>query len=842
MECERSRREVHARTDAHVVATIPDSQQVPITPAREPVDELLRALRTSTTGLTSTEAAIRLRTTGPNEPKLERLPAWKTILPLVADPLVIILFIASIVAASVGELTDAVIIQTMVVLSLALNFTQTFRSHRAAERLRDTVGPTAAVLRDGRWTVLSRAGLVPGDIIRLAAGDLIPADARLLVSRDLHVYEAALTGESMPAEKEAADVERNAVFMGTSVVSGTAEAVVVRTGRETAFGDVVARLSAQRPESEFERGTRHFSTFIVQTIFVLVMFVMLVSIILHRDPLQSILFALALAVGLAPEFFPMIRSVTLARGAVRMARRSVIVKHLPAIQNFGSIDILCSDKTGTLTSGKMSLLDAVDPAGAHSDEVLRLAAINSSFETGIGSPFDEAIARAFTLDGALIQKLDEIPFDFERRIVSVVVEEGGQRYLIAKGAPESIIDRCPLATRETAIATAKRLGASGSRVLAVARRAVPVRDRYDRTSESNLDLVGYLTFNDPPLAMAATALAALRDDGVEVKILSGDSELVARNVCAAVGIPAASVLLGSDIERMTDGALGSAAEETSVFARLNPAQKTRIVLALKARGHVVGFLGDGINDAPSLRASDVGISVANAVGVAREAAEIILLEPGLEVLHRGIREGRAAFGNVMKYVLMETSSNFGNMFSMAAASIVLPFLPMLPTQILLNNFLYDLSQITIPGDRVDATYMQKPQRWDIATIRRFMLFIGPISSIFDFTTFWVLLAVFHSSAATFQTGWFVESLATQSLVLFVIRTAANPFRSRPSAALLVTAGSIVLIAIALPFTAAGAHVGLVPLPARYFVFLSAVTASYLVLVEIVKRRVMGSKA
>jgi Mg2+-importing ATPase len=770
-------------------------------------------------GLTTAEAAARLHETGPNEPKVERIAPWKVILPLIADPLLIVLFIASIVSALVGEIADAVIIETMIVASVVLNFTQTWRSQRAAERLRGEVAATASVLRDGTWQTIPRAAIVPDDVVRLAAGDLVPADATILRCRDLHVYEAALTGESLPAEKE----DGASIFMGTSIVSGTAEAVVVRTGRATQLGDIVARLSAQRPETEFERGTRRFGYFIARTIFALVMFVMAVSIVIHRDPLQSLLFSLALAVGLAPEFLPMIRSVTLARGAVRMARNRVIVKHLPAIQNFGSIDILCSDKTGTLTAGEMTV------AKVAGSDTLRLAAINSALQTGIRSPFDEAISRSHPLT-ALPEKVDEIPFDFERRIVSVVVEEHGRRLLIAKGAPENIVPRCH--------ATPPQFEVPGARILAVATCVVPVKVRYDRDDEHDFELAGFIAFNDPPLPNAADAITALRADGVEVKLLTGDSEIVTRSVCEAVGIPVTAILSGSDIERMTEGALATAAEQTAVFVRLNPAQKTRIVLALKARGHVVGFLGDGINDAPSLRAADVGISVANAAGVAREAAEIILLDCGLDVLHRGIREGRAAFGNVMKYVLMETSSNFGNMFSMAAAAIVLPFLPMLPTQILLNNFLYDFSQMAIPTDRVDATYMQKPQRWNVSMIRRFMLSIGPVSSLFDFLMFWILLRVLHFDASSFQTGWFVESLTTQTLVLFVIRTSGNPFRHRPSTALFITGLAVVGIALVLPFSPLAPSIGLVPLPPRFFVFLAIVTASYLAMVEAVKRKAM----
>jgi P-type Mg2+ transporter len=817
------------------------------------VEDVLRSLDATRGGLSSQAAAERLARYGRNEPASAHETAWRALLPVVADPLLLLLVAASGVAAIVGEVTDAALIIGMVVISVALNFAQTYRSRRAADRLREHVAITATVRRDETWKTVPRAEVVPGDIIRLAAGDLVPADAQLLVSRDLHVYEAALTGESLPAEKDPApgtgrdaDDKRNLLFMGTSVISGTAEAIVLRTGAATIFGDIVARVSATRPETEFDRGTREFSALISKTIVILIVFVLLSGVLSHRDPLQSLLFALALAVGLAPEFLPMIRTVTLGRGAMRMAKQRVIVKHLSAIQDFGSIDVLCSDKTGTLTTGVMTVEHSVDPLGVVSETPLRLAALNAALESGIDSPLDAAILRALT-PTALWPKIDEIPFDFERRMVSIVVESGEEHLLIVKGAAENVAAKCtsmrtsegirPLDAQK-ALSTAESLSESGARVLAVAQRAMTPRDRYTRDDEHDLELLGFIVFRDPPLPNVAAAVAALSADGVALKILTGDGERVAAHLCGVLGIESSAILSGRDIEHMTDGALAATAEDTVVFARLTPAQKTRIVLALKSRGHVVGFMGDGINDAPSLRAADVGISVANAVDVAREAADVILLDRGLDVLHRGIREGRKAFGNLMKYLLMETSSNFGNMFSMAAAALFLPFLPMLPTQILLNNFLYDLSQVAIPTDHVDATYMQNPQRWNIAFLRRFMLVIGPISSVFDFTTFWLLLVLFHAPAATFQTGWFVESLTTQTLVLFVIRTASSPFRSRPSAALLITGILVVAVALVLPFTRIGSLVGLVPLSARFYGFLLAITVAYLAIVEVVKRRVM----
>jgi P-type Mg2+ transporter len=828
-----------------------------VTAPHGPIDALLAELHASRGGLTTDEARRRLGEVGPNEPaRAPRTAGLVQILLLLANPLVIILLIASAASAILCERVNASIIVLLVALSVALNFLQTYRSHRAAERLRDAVAPTATALRAGTWLEIRRRDLVPGDIVRLTAGDRVPADARLLETRDLHVQQAALTGESMPAEKDAADVQvaprqpanaRNVVFLGTSVVSGTATALVVATGPATAFGDIAARLSMRPPETEFERGTRQFALLIMRTVFFLVLFVLLTGALLHHAFLESLLFAVALAVGLTPEFLPMISAVTLSRGAAHMARQKVIVKHLEAIENFGSMDVLCSDKTGTLTSGDTVLDRHLDPFGLVSERPFTLAYVNSSHQTGIKSPLDEAILKG---GGVVIKKIDEIPFDFERRRLSVVVENSGGRLLITKGAPEGVIACCTAyevddgraaldeAMRARCEATYQELSAQGSRVLAVAYAVVPLQAVYSARDERELVLAGFVTFFDPPMEGVAEALRALRRDGVVVKILTGDNELVAQHVCGQVGLDSARIVGGDEIERMTDSALAAVAEQATIFARVSPAQKNRIILALKSRNHVVGFLGDGINDAPSIHTADVGVSVATAVDVAKDAADIILLERDLDVLHAGILEGRRAFGNVMKYLLMGTSSNFGNMFSMAGAFLFLPFLPMLPTQILLNNFLYDLAQITIPTDNVDDAFIRTPQRWNIGIIQRFMVVIGPISSIYDFLTFGVLLWVFRASEALFQTGWFVESLATQTLVLFVIRTAGNPLRSRPSLPLAVTTVLVVLIGVILPFTPLAPTLGLVPLPGAYFVFLGGVTMTYLVLVELVKRRLM----
>jgi Mg2+-importing ATPase len=824
-----------------------------------PLSMLAEQQSTTREGLTSEEAQQRLATIGPNEPtSVQRAALLRQLLTFLTNPLVLILLIASVIAGGLGEVVNAIIIGVMVLLSVALNFAQTARSQQAADRLRAQVAPTATVMRDGEWQELPRRQIVPGDFIRLGAGDLVPADAQLIEAHDLHVQQAALTGESLPVEKEAIEPPpgvapteaQNRVFLGTSVVSGTAIALVTATGRATMFGDIAARLAARPPETEFERGTRHFGLLIMRTVIFLVLFVFLVNVVARRNLFESLLFAIALAVGLTPEFLPMITSVTLGQGALHMARQKVIVKHLAAIQNFGSIDVLCSDKTGTLTSGDMALSQMLDPLGQPSERVSLLAYLNSVHETGIKSPLDMAILKHASLDVQSYRKLDEVPFDFERRRLSVAVEHAGERLLITKGAPESVLACCtsyeingaqhPLdaQTQEQCEATYKHLSAQGYRVLAVAVRSLPMQEAYRLQDERELVLVGYLAFFDPPREDAAEVLAGLHRDDIKVKILTGDNELVARHVCEQVGLDPERIVLGEELDRMTDAALAHMVEQSTIFARVSPAQKNRIILALKSRHHVVGFLGDGINDAPSLHAADVGISVSTAVDVAKDAAEIILLERSLRVLHQGILEGRKAFGNVMKYLLMGTSSNFGNMFSMAGAVLFLPFLPMLPTQILLNNFLYDLAQVTIPTDNVDASFVQKPHHWDISLIRNFMIFIGPISSIFDFLTFFMLLYVFQASEALFHTGWFVESLATQTLVLFIIRTAGNPLRSRPSRPLAMTTVLIVIVGIMLPFTPLAGPLGFTPLPLIYFAFLAGMTITYLFLVELVKHWLM----
>ncbi len=842
---------------------------------RETLATLYQQLGSSAQGLAAEEARRRLAQHGPNETaSAKRTGVVKQILASLVSPLVLVLLAASVVSAVLGDPIDAFIISAIVLFSTGLDFYQTRRSQQAADKLQSQVALTATVLRDGNWIEVVRREVVPGDVIRLSAGDLVPADARLIEERDLHANQAALTGESLPAEKEAGDSDaapenpadaRNMVFLGSNIESGTATALVVTTGKDTSFGDIAARLAARPPETDFDRGTRQFGLFIMRIVLLMVLFVFLVSAGLRHQPvLDTLLFAIALAVGLTPEFLPMITTVTLAQGAVHMSRQKVIVKNLASIQNFGSMDVLCSDKTGTLTSGDMTLDRQVDALGAPAGRVLAIAFLNSNFETGIKNPLDQAIIQAVKakpLDPAVLQqgqldvagfhKVDEIPFDFERRRLSIVLASDGRRLMVTKGAPEGVMAAStsyeaggqihPLDAEGQArcLKTYQDLSVQGYRVLAVAYREAPLQNTYHVEDEKELILAGYVAFIDPPLPDAAEVIKQMAADGVRVKILTGDSDLVAQHICEQVGLNPGHIVLGEEIGKASDAALAQIADEGTVFARVSPAQKNRIILALKSRGHVVGYMGDGINDAPSLHNAAVGISLSTAVDVAKGAAEIILLERSLKVLHNGILEGRKAFGNVMKYLLMGTSSNFGNVFSMAGASLFLSFLPMLPTQILLNNFLYDLAQITIPTDNVDESFMHKPRKWDIGMIRNFMLVIGPISSIYDFITFAVMIFVFHANEMVFHTGWFVESLATQTLVLFIIRTIGNPLKSRPSRPLAITTLLVVLIALVLPISPLAATLGFTPLPLGYFLFLIVATGTYLLLVQAAKRRVMG---
>jgi P-type Mg2+ transporter len=817
-------------------------------------------LATVATGLSGAEAKARLAKFGPN---LFRERQDKSLLlqylSRFRNPLVVILLVASAVSAFTGEVTNFLIITGIVLLSVTLDFVQEYRANAAAEKLRQSVSVRATVMRDGKPLEIAVTEVVPGDVVLLSAGDLIPADGRVLEARDLFVRQALLTGESYPVEKRpgmlpdsATDLQEatNAVFMGTSVLGGSARVLVVKTGTITAIGEIADSISRTSAPTSFELGTRRFGMLIMRLTVLMVMFVLLVNTLSHRPWLESFLFAVALAVGLTPELLPMVISVTLAHGALRMAKQHMIVKRLAAIQDLGSMDVLCTDKTGTLTEAKIRMETHVDAEGKASERVLELAYLNSFFETGLKSPLDEAILTGQHVEVGAWKKIDEVQFDFERRRVSVLLDNGQTRWLVVKGAPDEIVDLCTHYEAEDAklqrpideaaqvaiLGQYHALEAKGFRVLGIAWRQVPLDHPHALVGdETQLVLAGFAAFLDPPKESAASSLAALKEAGVAVKIVTGDSDRVTRHVCERLKIPVTGILTGKEIAQMDDHALRARVDATNLFCRVNPSQKDRVLLALKARGHVVGYLGDGINDAPSLHSADVGLSVDSAVDVAKEAADMILLKQDLHVLHAGVLEGRRTFGNITKYIMMATSSNFGNMFSMAGAALFLPFLPMLPTQILLNNILYDISEVPIPLDKVDAGDILGPRVLDLSFIRNFMLVIGPVSSVFDFLTFYILLAVLRADEKLFQTGWFVESLCTQVLVIFIIRTRGNPLRSRAHPMLTATSLAVVAIAVALPFTPIAAHFGFVPPPARFYTILGAMVLVYLCVVELAKQ-------
>jgi Mg2+-importing ATPase len=826
-----------------------------------PLDSVSREVGMLPAGLAQSEADERLRRYGPNliEDKVRRT-ALVQLLSRFRNPLVLVLLTASAVSAAIGELTSFLIILGVIVVSVLLDFVQEYRATKVADKLRQSVAVRAKVLRDGVVRELAVAGIVPGDIVLLSAGDLVPADGRVLEARDLFVRQALLTGEPYPVEKHAGEVSAdaeelvtatNALFMGTSVLTGVGRMLIVRTGRATAIGGIAGSLTAEPPPTAFEIGTRRFGMLIVRLTVLLVLFVLLVNALFHPHTswLQSFLFALALAVGLTPELLPMVVSVTLSHGALRMAAQRVVVRRLSAIQDLGQMDVLCTDKTGTLTEAKIRLERHVDAHGTDSQRVIELAYLNSFFETGLRSPLDDAILEHTYVDASRWRKIDEVPFDFERRRVSVLLDDGERRLLVVKGAPEDIVqlsatyeDAGPQQLSPVDEPARRRLqdledalGDDGFRVLAIAWKEVSRSlDHAVVGDETGLVLCGFAGFLDPPKESAGDALRALAGSGIAVKVLTGDSERVAQHVFRMLDLPVEGVLTGREVAAMDQVALEAAVARANLFCRVNPEQKNRVILALKARGHVVGFLGDGVNDAPPLHSADVGLSVDTAVDVAREAADMIMLEHDLTVLHQGVVEGRRTFANIMKYIMMGTSSNFGNMFSMAGASLLIPFLPMQPVQILLNNMLYDVSEVPIPMDRVDPQDLQRPRPWDVRFIRDFMWAVGPVSSLFDFLTFFVLLYVLKADPALFQTGWFVESLATQVLVIFVIRTRGSPFASRPSALLVATSLCVVGCAIALPLTPVGRYFGFVAPPATFYAILALLVAAYLLLVQAVK--------
>jgi Mg2+-importing ATPase len=823
-----------------------------------PVPKLMADLHSAPDGLTSAAAVGLRQKFGPNEAAAaQHTAAWLRIAKRFANPLVLILLAASAMSAATGDIVSFIIVTAIVTLSVMLDFWQESRASSAIDALRGQVALRAAVRRDGKDISLPVADLVPGDVVRIAAGDLVPADGRLLATRDFFVNQALLTGESFPVEKHVADTDPaadlsaagNVGLAGTSVISGSATLLVCRTGHDTALGQLADTLITKPAPTSFEIGLRRFSMLIFRIVVVLVLVVMAESMAFHRPWIDSLLFAVALAVGLTPELLPMIMTVTMARGAVRLSRRRVIVKRLQAIHNLGAMDVLCTDKTGTLTEATIALAKSIDARGADSADVFTLAWLNSHFETGLKSQLDDAILAKSSIDAAPWTKIDEVPFDFERRRVSVLVERDGVRTLIVKGAPEDIIrlstavatatgpEPITSAIRSEIAAQFDALSAQGFRLLGIASR-ITSQDHAKAAlaDEAELVLGGFAVFRDPPKASAKAALVALADAGIAVKVLTGDNELVARHLCGELGFDPGTVLTGTQIAAMSDEALIGSLAGARLFCRVTPPQKLRIIMALKRMGQTVGFMGDGINDAPALHAADVGISVDSAADVAKAAAEIILLEQDLGVVHEGVMEGRRTIVNTGKYILMASSANFGNIFSMVLAGLFLPFLPLLPIQVLLGNLIYDFAQIGLPFDQVDDEAIRRPIHWEIKLTERFMVMIGPISTLFDVATFAVLLLVFQAGEGMFRTGWFVESMVTQILMIFAVRTRRHIFASRPHWAIAALALGVSAAVVALPFVPViSAWFEFVRLPPSFLAYLALAVAGFLVVTEAAKR-------
>ncbi|MBX3422775.1 MAG: magnesium-translocating P-type ATPase [Pirellulaceae bacterium] len=841
---------------------------------------LLDQIATRTSGLTAAEATERLAEHGPNVLAKDQRPGiTRLIYRAIINPLVLLLTVLACISFATGDVRAGLLMSLMILLGVGLKLVQESKADSAAAKLRALISVKATVIRDGQPQEVPVARLVPGDMVQLAAGDMIPADIRIIAAKDLFVSQASLTGESFPVEKF--EIEKNAqttvaveltsiAFLGTSVESGSATGVVVATGADTYLGSMAPLVTQPPAETAFDKGIAEFTWLMLRFVLVMVPLVFLINGLTKGNWTEAFFFAIAVAVGLTPEMLPMIVTVCLSKGALAMSRKQVIVKRINAIQNLGAMDVLCTDKTGTLTIDRVILERHCDVALKEDDGVLALAYMNSHFQTGLKNVLDRAVlAHTETHTHANIPeyaKVDEIPFDFQRRIMSVVVRtpENKDR-IISKGAPEAIFPRCnsfeldgqlfPMdhAHIETLKHEYGRLSADGFRVLAIASKDIPPRGvvagdatPYSQTDESDLILNGYVAFLDPPKETAAKAIQALHCHGVAIKVVTGDNDLVARKICKEVGLSTEFILLGSDVEAMSDDQLAEAALQTTLFARVSPAHKQRIIHALQSRQHIVGFMGDGINDAPALRAADVGISVDTAVDIAKESADMILLEKSLMVLEAGVVEGRKVFANILKYVRMGASSNFGNMFSVLGASVFVPFLPMAPIQILANNLLYDVSQTAIPTDDVDPEQVEKPRPWDIRQLTRFIVFIGPCSSIFDYTTFFMMLYVFNCwhvstpeaaahSASLFQTGWFVESLLTQTMIIHVIRTNRIPFfQSRASWLLIFTSACVLGIGIAIPASPLGRYLGFTTLPPLYWPLMVITLLSYVVLTQLIK--------
>ena len=820
-----------------------------------PLSELLSHLGSTPTGFTTQAAQQALQQHGLNSlDTRSKQTSLGLLLSQFKSPIVLILIFATLVSAIVKDWMDAVIILAIVLGSALLSFFQERKAHSSLEKLRSQVTVKSHVLRDGVEQILPSEMVVPGDVVLLSAGSLIPADGVVITANDFFVNQAVLTGETYPVEKTPGTVasgasladRTNCVFMGTNVRSGSATILIVETGSHTAFGQIAKRLTLRPPETEFESGIRKLGYFLTEIMLVLVGVIFTLNVFFHKPLLDSLLFSIALAVGLTPQLLPAIININLSKGSQAMAKRGVIVRRLASIENFGSMDILCTDKTGTLTLGVVKLDGAEDALGESSPEVLRTAWLNAHFQTGMANPLDEAILSAGKDLTHSALKVDEIPYDFNRKRLSVVVSEGGTHRLICNGALDKVLEVCtheslpggekPLtqARLDTLHTRYASWSEQGYRVLGVAEKKVPAQTAYAKTDESGLTFVGFLLFFDQPKPNVKDAIQRLEKLGIRLKIITGDNKLAARHTAMAVGIEPV-IMTGAELDELRDEALWHAAEHTEIFAEVDPNQKERIILALKKMGHVVGYMGDGINDAPSLHSADVGISVDNAVDVAKEAADFVLMEQDLEVLEKGVLEGRRTFANTLKYVFMAASANFGNMFSVAGASLFLPFLPMLPKQILLINFLTDLPEMTIAGDNVDDEFLLTPHRWDIGFIRRFMLIFGPLSSVFDLLTFGLLLWVMKSGEAQFHTAWFIESVLSAMLVVFAVRTHLPFGRSHPSRAMLWTTLAVALVALAIPYTPLARILGFEPLPWLILLAIAGIVALYFTSAELTKR-------
>lgn len=818
--------------------------------AAAPVDEVLGWLDSSALGLSSTEVSTRLARYGPNAVRTHHVNALAVLGRQLRNAVLILLAGTAVVSYFLGDSLQAMIIGIILAASIGLGFINEYRAERAAAALHSGVRHTAFACRDGAFAAIDVTQLVPGDVIRLSLGEAVPADLRLIEVTGLECNESILTGESTGSEKSPQPVPADAelaestdlAFMGTIVSAGEGIGVVYATGRNAEFGRIAAGLGERQPETDFQVGLRRFSYLLLQVAIALTVLILVSNLLLRKPVIDSVLFSLAIAVGITPQLLPAVVSASLATGSQQLAKAKVLVKRLVCIEDLGDIDILITDKTGTLTEGRISLVDAVSPAGAHSDSVLRLGLLATDVDpasVGVSAnALDAALwesPKAKDLVGAGVQRVASVPFDHIRRATSVLVDDNGKRILVLKGAPEQVLARCQMTPQDTQN-TLDALFAAGRRVVAVAAKPATELTTITADDESDLMLAGFVVFADEPKAAARQSLTQLAALGIELKIATGDNPRVAEKVCTDLGLASKGTITGAQLEALGVDEFTAAANNNTIFARISPEQKAQLIKSARQAGRSVGFLGDGVNDALALHAADVGISVESATDVAKDAADVVLLEKDLGVLATGVAEGRRIFANTIKYVLMGTSSNFGNMFSAAAASALLPFLPMLPSQILLNNLLYDSSQLAIPTDRVDEDQLQAPSHWNIAFIRRFMLIFGPISSLFDFLTFGLMLGVLHAGATEFRTGWFVESLATQTLIIFAIRTRRVPFfRSRASVPLTITSLTVVALGVLITISPLAHPLGFTALPLQFFGALVGFVVVYLILVEFTKK-------